>query len=204
MYMLIPISTNIETSTVLCRCQEQISCWISCQYYLKTLYGFFNISFPRGGTVRYTQDIHYTSFVSLMFKLQTYKFRSKLANWLMIQNYLYLDYTGFRVIDSSWNVMAHGDAWEGKWRRKWQMEWVAITLHTTSGNGVSSITTADAHTSAASSRPNWRPRRSKWTRPFHRKTKSGLCTCAITFQLASTTWQVVTVLAYANACKEKP
>ena len=32
------------------------------------------------------------------------------------------------------------------------MEWVASTLHTTSERGVSSITTADAHTSAASSR----------------------------------------------------
>jgi hypothetical protein len=31
------------------------------------------------------------------------------------------------------------------------MEWVAGTLHTTSEHGVSSITTADAHTSAASS-----------------------------------------------------
>ena len=32
------------------------------------------------------------------------------------------------------------------------MEWVASTLHTTSEHGVSSITTTDAHTSAASSR----------------------------------------------------
>ena len=31
------------------------------------------------------------------------------------------------------------------------MEWVASTLHTTSEHDVSSITTADAHTSAASS-----------------------------------------------------
>jgi len=37
------------------------------------------------------------------------------------------------------------------------MEWVASTHHTTSELGVSSITTADAHTSAASSRMNWRP-----------------------------------------------
>jgi len=50
------------------------------------------------------------------------------------------------------------------------MEWVASTLDTTSENGVSSITTADAHTSAAISRLNWRPRRVKWTRPFRRKT----------------------------------
>jgi hypothetical protein len=81
--------------------------------------------------------------------------------------------------------MAHGDARKGKWRGNWQMEWVASTLHTTSEYGVSSITTADAHTSAASSRLNWRPRRFKWIRPFRRKTKSGFCACAITFQLAS-------------------
>jgi hypothetical protein len=83
--------------------------------------------------------------------------------------------------------MAHGDARDRKWRGNWRMEWVACTLHTTSEHGVSSITTADAHTSAASSRMNWRPRRFKWTRPFRRKTKSGFCACAITFQLASTT-----------------
>jgi len=68
----------------------------------------------------------------------------------------------------------------------WRMEGVASTLHTTSEHGVSSITTADAHTSAASSRLNWSPRRFKWTRPFRHKTKSGFCACAITFQLAST------------------
>ena len=64
-------------------------------------------------------------------------------------------------VESSWNVIAHGDAREGKWRGNWRMEWVASTLHTTSERGVSSITTADAHTSAASSRLNWRPRRFK-------------------------------------------
>jgi len=51
--------------------------------------------------------------------------------------------------------MAHGDA--VKWRGNWRIEWVASTLHTTSENGVSSITTVDAHTTAASSRLNWRP-----------------------------------------------
>jgi hypothetical protein len=60
-------------------------------------------------------------------------------------------------VESSWNVMAHGDAREGKWRGCWRMEWVASTLHTTSELGVSSITTADAHISAANSRLNWRP-----------------------------------------------
>ena len=69
-------------------------------------------------------------------------------------------------LDSGWNVMAHSDAREGKWRGNWRMEWVASTLHTTSELGVSNITTADAHTSAASSRLNWRHRRFKWTCTF--------------------------------------
>ena len=98
----------------------------------------------------------------------------------------------YSVVDSSWNVMAHGDARFRKWRGNWRMEWVASTLHTTSGHRVSSITTADAHTSAASSRLNWLPRRFKWSRPFRRKTKSGFCACAITFQLASTTSSINT------------
>ena len=51
----------------------------------------------------------------------------------------------FPAVDSSWNVMIHGDAGRGNWR----MEWVASTLHTTTEHGVSSITTADAHTPAA-------------------------------------------------------
>ena len=91
-------------------------------------------------------------------------------------------------VESSQIVMAHGDAQEGKWRGNWRMEWVASTFHTTSEHGVSSITTitiSNAHTSAASSRLNWRPRLFKWTRPFRRKMRSGFCVCAITFQLAS-------------------
>ena len=78
------------------------------------------------------------------------------------------------------------------------MEWVASTLHTTSEHGVSSITTADAHTSAASSRLNRRPRRFKRTRPFHWKTKSGFCGCAITFQTCSTTELKVTCWKLAD------
>jgi len=72
------------------------------------------------------------------------------------------------------------------------MEWLASTLHTSSQHGVSSITTADAHTSAASSRLNWQSRRFKWTRPFRRKTKSGYWACAKTFQMRSTAryWHV--------------
>jgi len=87
-----------------------------------------------------------------------------------------------------------GTRWrkEGKWRGNWRMEWVASTLHTTSEHGVSSIITADAHTSAVSSRLNWRLRRFKWTRPFRRKTKSDFRACAITFQTQSTaSWKML-------------
>jgi len=75
------------------------------------------------------------------------------------------------------------------------MGWVASrsTLHTTSELAVSSITNADAHISRASSRLNWRPRRFKWTRPFRRKTKSGFCACAITFQTQSTALSIALV-----------
>ena len=44
-----------------------------------------------------------------------------------------------------WHTVTH----RGKWRGNWWMEWVASTLHTTSEHGVSRITTADAHISAA-------------------------------------------------------
>jgi len=63
--------------------------------------------------------------------------------------------------------------------------------HTTSEHDVSSITNADAHTSAASFRLNWSPRRFKWTRPFRRKTKSVFCACAFTFQTHSNSQQTV-------------
>jgi len=56
---------------------------------------------------------------------------------------------------------------------------------TVSEHILSSITTADAHTSAASSRMNWHPP-PKWTRPFRWKTKSGFCACAITIRFHST------------------
>ena len=61
------------------------------------------------------------------------------------------------IVDFSWNVMAHCDARRGIEGGKFRMQWVASTLRTTSEHAVSNITTADAHTSAASSRLNWRP-----------------------------------------------
>jgi len=100
----------------------------------------------------------------------------------------------------SWNLMAHGDARERKWRGNWRMELVASTLHTTSEHGVSSITTADAHTSAASSPLNWRPSWFKWTRPFRRKTKSGFCACAITFQTQSNSKKIASASIQKFLC----
>jgi hypothetical protein len=34
----------------------------------------------------------------------------------------------YEFVESGWNVMAHGDAQEGKWRGNWRMEWVASNL----------------------------------------------------------------------------
>ena len=82
-------------------------------------------------------------------------------------------------VDPSWNVMTHGDAREGTWRGNWRMQWVANTLHTTSEHVVSSITIADAHTSAASSRLNWRPPADlNGLVRFAERQKSGYCACA--------------------------
>jgi hypothetical protein len=82
-----------------------------------------------------------------------------------------------------WHTVTHGRGSEGG---NWRIERVASTLHTTSEHGVSSIIAADAHTSAVSSRLNWRHCRFKWSRTFRRKTKSGFCACVITFQTQST------------------
>jgi len=67
-----------------------------------------------------------------------------------------VEYVFHDKVDSSLNVMEQGDAREGKWRGNRRLDWVARTLHTTSEHGVSIITTADGHTSVASSRLNWR------------------------------------------------
>ena len=56
----------------------------------------------------------------------------------------------YRMIMCRGQLKCDGTRWrrEGKWRGNWRMEWVASTLHTSSEHGVSSIITADAHTSA--------------------------------------------------------
>ena len=93
------------------------------------------------------------------------------------------------VVESSWNVMAHGDARE-KWRGNKRTEWVTSKRHMTAEYGLArAVPTlqADAHSSPASSRLNWRPRWFKRTRPFCWNMKSGFCACATTFQMQSTT-----------------
>ena len=118
-------------------------------------------------------------------------------------------YWGFSIthndVDSSWNVMAHGDAREGKRKGNWRMERVASTLLTTSDMVYPALLPtirADAHTSAASSRLNWHPRWFKWARPFRRKMKSGFCACAITFQLASTTVGRTSLYEWSVRCRD--
>jgi hypothetical protein len=92
-------------------------------------------------------------------------------------------------VESSWNVMAHGDAREEKWRGNKRMEWVTSKRHVTAEHRLArAVQTlqADVHSSPASSRLNWPPTPRRF-RPFHRKTKSGFCECAITFQTHSNT-----------------
>jgi hypothetical protein len=85
--------------------------------------------------------------------------------------------------------MAHGDTWEGKWRGN--------------SNGVGSpiLFTLPRNMVYPALLPLMRthrlpvvdwtdvPRRFKCTRPFRRKTKSGFCACAITFQTQSNTYR---------------
>jgi len=75
------------------------------------------------------------------------------STWVILESHSRTEH----VVHSSWNVMAHRGARDGKWRGNWRIEWVTSTLHTTSVHGVSSITAADLCTSAAGSRMNWRP-----------------------------------------------
>ena len=91
-------------------------------------------------------------------------------------------YNGYRdcfpEVELVRNLTAHGDAREGKLANGVGSQY----SHATSERDISSVTKADVHTSAASSRLNWRPHRFECTRPFRGKTKSGFCACAITFR----------------------
>ena len=65
-----------------------------------------------------------------------------------------------QLVESSWNVMEHGDAREGKWRGNKRMEWVTSKRHMTAEHRLArAVQTlqADVYSSPASSRLNWRP-----------------------------------------------
>jgi len=90
------------------------------------------------------------------------------------------------AVDFSWNVMAHGDAREGKWSGNWRIELYPVPFTLPRNMVYQALLPLMRSPRLQSSRLNWRPRRFKWTRPFRRKTKFDFCACAITFQLAST------------------
>jgi len=72
------------------------------------------------------------------------------------------------------------------------MEWVASKRHMTAEHRFARVVQtlqADVHSSPASTRMNWFPRRFKWIRPLRRKTKSGFCACTITFQTQSSSYR---------------
>ena len=50
---------------------------------------------------------------------------------------------------------------------------------------------------------NWLPRGFKWTRPFRRKTKSGFYACAITFQLAPTSFRNLIIFFMKGGCTKQ-
>ena len=91
------------------------------------------------------------------------------------------------VNESSWNLMAHGDAREGKWRGNWRIEWVAST-HTLPRHMVYPALLPLMRTLRLPA-VDWTnaPRQFKWTRPSRRKTKCDFCACAIRFRTSSVT-----------------
>ena len=92
------------------------------------------------------------------------------------------------------NVVAQGDAREGKWRGNWRMAWVASTI-TRPRNVVYQALLPLKRTPPLPA-VDWTdsPHRFKWTRPFRRKTKCGFCACAIRFRTSSPDSPVPTVV----------
>ena len=92
----------------------------------------------------------------------------------------------YRTVDSSWNVMAHGDAREGSEGEAGEWSGYPV-LFTLPRNMVYPALLPLMRTPRLPA-VDWTdaPGRFKWTRPFIRKTKSGFCACAITFETQST------------------
>ena len=62
-----------------------------------------------------------------------------------------------RTVESSWNVMAHGDVREEKWKGSKRMQWVTSKRHMTAEHRLArAVQTlqADVHSSPASSQLN--------------------------------------------------
>ena len=94
------------------------------------------------------------------------------------------------------NLVAHGDAREGKWRENWWMEWVASTLTPPPNVVYPALLKLMRTPRLPATRLNRRPHRFKWTRPFRGKTKSGFCPCAITFRTSYTYRTIILIYNY--------
>ena len=108
------------------------------------------------------------------------------SQWIVLLLYL---------VDSSWNVMAHGDAKEGKWRGNWRMEWVVAKrtspFKSARGRQFSRLLAAEVCASAVvmldtpCSEVVWRVLATHSIRQFPLHFPSFASPCAITFQLDS-------------------
>ena len=101
-----------------------------------------------------------------------------------------------KLLESSWNVMAHGDAREGKWRGNWRMEWIA-SIFTLPRNMVYPAFIPLIRTTRLPA-VDWTDA-SADLNPFRRKTKSGFCACAITFQKQSTWVQIFIYVKFQHS-----
>ena len=94
------------------------------------------------------------------------------------------------LVERTRNLVAQGDAREGKWRANRRVEWVAsslaLCLRTRCIQHYYHYYRWCAHLGCQQSNELTSPRRFKWTRPFRRKPDSGFCACAITFRVRST------------------
>ena len=100
------------------------------------------------------------------------------------------------------NLVAHGDAREGKWRWNWRMEWVASTL-TRPPNVVSihHYYRWCAHLGCQQSTELTPPTDLNGLVPFGGKTKSGFCACAITFRTSYTCCFGLQVVGLVWGCR---
>ena len=134
---------------------------------------------------------HSTRTVPSMFYVGSHEFiitvGRTLHTYFFVQEYTCQIHNVLKLVR---NLVAHGDAREGKWRGNWRKEWVASTL-TPPPNVVYPALVKLMGTSRLPA-VDWTdaPHRFKWTRPFGGKTKSGFCACAITFRM-SYTWSGV-------------